>query len=325
MAARWQVGWRCARRLVSDRWTRRHTVRKPGGIAHVASDVPWSREVRRGVLGRVNKQLTSGSKCSAAMCGVGNSGECGRSPVRGSRQGPARHIRPRRQRRSRAPLALGPMSAPLRLLSVHAHPDDESSKGAPTVAKYVARASRPRWSAAPAARRVTSSTRRWTDRRSARTSPRYGWRNWRSPRGSSGTTTVDMLGYHDSGMPDTETNARADNFANAPLDEADRAPRRHHPPGPPAGDPHLQRRAGRLQPSRSRAGARDLGPRLRPRRRPGLVPRCRRAVGTAEDVLLGLVTEADAGPAREVPGARHGVAVRRGVVQALGGSRRRTT
>ena len=29
-----------------------------------------------------------------------------------------------------------------------------------------------------------------------------------------------MLGYHDSGMPDTETNARPDNFANAPLDEA---------------------------------------------------------------------------------------------------------
>ena len=29
-----------------------------------------------------------------------------------------------------------------------------------------------------------------------------------------------MLGYRDTGMPDTETNARPDNFANAPLDEA---------------------------------------------------------------------------------------------------------
>ena len=28
------------------------------------------------------------------------------------------------------------VSDPLRLLTVHAHPDDESSKGAPTVAKY---------------------------------------------------------------------------------------------------------------------------------------------------------------------------------------------
>ena len=31
----------------------------------------------------------------------------------------------------------------MRLLAVHAHPDDESSKGAATVAKYVAAGSRP--------------------------------------------------------------------------------------------------------------------------------------------------------------------------------------
>ena len=36
----------------------------------------------------------------------------------------------------------------------------------------------------------------------------------------SATTSLHLLGYHDSGMPDTETNARPDNFANAPLDEA---------------------------------------------------------------------------------------------------------
>jgi mycothiol S-conjugate amidase len=35
-----------------------------------------------------------------------------------------------------------------------------------------------------------------------------------------GYESLHMLGYHDSGMPDTETNARPDNFANAPLDEA---------------------------------------------------------------------------------------------------------
>jgi mycothiol S-conjugate amidase len=35
-----------------------------------------------------------------------------------------------------------------------------------------------------------------------------------------GYSRVHMLGYHDSGMPETETNARPDNFANAPLDEA---------------------------------------------------------------------------------------------------------
>ena len=31
---------------------------------------------------------------------------------------------------------------PLRLLAVHAHPDDESSKGAATMAKYVAEGAR---------------------------------------------------------------------------------------------------------------------------------------------------------------------------------------
>ena len=34
------------------------------------------------------------------------------------------------------------MSAPLRLMAVHAHPDDESSKGAATMARYVARGRR---------------------------------------------------------------------------------------------------------------------------------------------------------------------------------------
>ena len=35
-----------------------------------------------------------------------------------------------------------------------------------------------------------------------------------------GYAAVHLLGYHDSGMPDSEDNARPDNFANAPLDEA---------------------------------------------------------------------------------------------------------
>ena len=35
-----------------------------------------------------------------------------------------------------------------------------------------------------------------------------------------GIARVEWLGYHDSGMPDTETNQRPDNFWNADLDEA---------------------------------------------------------------------------------------------------------
>jgi mycothiol S-conjugate amidase len=35
-----------------------------------------------------------------------------------------------------------------------------------------------------------------------------------------GYGSLHLLGYHDSGMPDTETNARPDNFANAPMEQA---------------------------------------------------------------------------------------------------------
>jgi mycothiol S-conjugate amidase len=35
-----------------------------------------------------------------------------------------------------------------------------------------------------------------------------------------GYGSVHLLGYHDSGMPDSDDNARPDNFANAPFDEA---------------------------------------------------------------------------------------------------------
>jgi len=38
---------------------------------------------------------------------------------------------------------------PLCVLSVHAHPDDEASKGAATMARYAPRASAPSWSPAP--------------------------------------------------------------------------------------------------------------------------------------------------------------------------------
>jgi mycothiol S-conjugate amidase len=46
--------------------------------------------------------------------------------------------------------------APLCVLTVHAHPDDEASKGAPTLAATTPRACAPCSCAAPAARRVTS-------------------------------------------------------------------------------------------------------------------------------------------------------------------------
>ena len=107
------------------------------------------------------------------------------------------------------------------LLQVHAHPDDEASKGAGTTAKYAAEGVRnvlvcctggeagdilnP---AVDTPRSRANAARGAHGRARARASTR------------SATTSLHLLGYHDSGMPDTETNARPDNFANAPLDEA---------------------------------------------------------------------------------------------------------
>jgi mycothiol S-conjugate amidase len=112
------------------------------------------------------------------------------------------------------------MGSPLSLLTVHAHPDDEASKGAPTVARYRAEGVRTTLVCAtggeagdilnpaldrPEVRADLAAVRARELKRSAEV---------------IGYDEVVMLGYHDSGMPDTPVNERADNFANADLDEA---------------------------------------------------------------------------------------------------------
>jgi mycothiol S-conjugate amidase len=106
------------------------------------------------------------------------------------------------------------------VLSVHAHPDDEASKGASTMAKYHAQGVRAVLVTCtggeagdilnPAAdttevRRDLAAVRRRELDEAARV---------------IGYDRVHLLGYRDSGMPDTEANAHPDNFANADLDEA---------------------------------------------------------------------------------------------------------
>ena len=108
----------------------------------------------------------------------------------------------------------------LGLLTIHAHPDDEASKGAPTVARYRAEGARatlvcctggeagdilnPEMDT-PDVRERLAEVRSDELARSAEI---------------IGYDEVVMLGYHDSGMPGTPVNERSDNFANADLDEA---------------------------------------------------------------------------------------------------------
>lgn len=110
--------------------------------------------------------------------------------------------------------------ADLCLLTVHAHPDDEASKGAPTVARYHDEGVRTVLVTAtggeagdilnpamdrPEIRDRIDDVRREELARSAKV---------------IGYDEVVLLGYRDSGMPDSEDNAHPDNFANAPLSEA---------------------------------------------------------------------------------------------------------
>jgi mycothiol S-conjugate amidase len=106
------------------------------------------------------------------------------------------------------------------LLSVHAHPDDEASKGAGSVARYAAEgvhavlvtctggeAGEILNPAAdtPEIRANLAAVRQAELEESVRIL-RY--------------SKLHLLGYRDSGMPGTEDNARADSFAAAPLEEA---------------------------------------------------------------------------------------------------------
>ena len=108
----------------------------------------------------------------------------------------------------------------LRLLTVHAHPDDESSKGAPSIAKYRSEgilATLVCCTGGEAGDILNPAMDR-PEVRDNLAKVRVAELNTAAE--IIGYETVEMLGYHDSGMADSETNTRPDNFWNAPLDEA---------------------------------------------------------------------------------------------------------
>jgi mycothiol S-conjugate amidase len=112
------------------------------------------------------------------------------------------------------------MGEPLCLLTVHAHPDDEASKGACTVARYHAEGVRtvlvcctggeegdilnPAMDT-PEVRADIAATRR---------------KELAASASVIGYDRVVMLGYRDSGMPGSEANSDPRSFAAAPQDEA---------------------------------------------------------------------------------------------------------
>lgn len=112
------------------------------------------------------------------------------------------------------------MPEDLCLIAVHAHPDDEASKGAATVARYADEGVRTvlvtctggeageilnAGADSPEARADLAAVRR---------------RELGDAVAAIGFSTLHLLGYRDSGMPDSEWNRHPDAFANAPLEES---------------------------------------------------------------------------------------------------------
>jgi mycothiol S-conjugate amidase len=111
-------------------------------------------------------------------------------------------------------------SAELRVLSVHAHPDDEASKGAATMARYGAEGVRTVLVTCTGgeAGDILNPEADTEDVRADLTAVRR--RELDDAVRIIGYDALYLLGYRDSGMPDTEPNAHPENFANADLDEA---------------------------------------------------------------------------------------------------------
>ena len=106
------------------------------------------------------------------------------------------------------------------LLAVHAHPDDEASKGAGTVAKYHAQGVRTVLVTCTGGEEGDILNPAM-DRPDVRENlPEIRRQELADAARIIGYDEVVMLGYRDSGMPDSPANADPRSFASAPLDEA---------------------------------------------------------------------------------------------------------
>jgi len=112
------------------------------------------------------------------------------------------------------------MTGSLRLLTVHAHPDDEASKGAGTTAKYAAEGVRTVLVCCTGgeAGDILNPAVDTPEVRANLHAVRMA--ELQASVDAIGYSSLHMLGYRDSGMPDTDENKLPDNFANAPLEEA---------------------------------------------------------------------------------------------------------
>jgi mycothiol S-conjugate amidase len=106
------------------------------------------------------------------------------------------------------------------LMSVHAHPDDEASKGAGTVARYNDEGVRTVLVTCTGGEAGDILNPAMDRPEIVADLPAVRLRELARAAEIIGYDEVVLLGYRDSGMPDTPANEHPDAFANAPLDEA---------------------------------------------------------------------------------------------------------
>jgi mycothiol S-conjugate amidase len=112
------------------------------------------------------------------------------------------------------------MEPRLRMMTVHAHPDDESSKGAGTVARYRAEGVGTALVCCTGGE-AGDILNKAMDRPEVRENIAEIRRaELDAAAAIIGYDTVYRLGYRDSGMPDTETNRHPESFAQADLHDA---------------------------------------------------------------------------------------------------------
>jgi mycothiol S-conjugate amidase len=112
------------------------------------------------------------------------------------------------------------MNERLCLLTVHAHPDDESSKGAGTVAKYHSEGVHTVLVCCTGGEEGDILNPAMDNPEVRDNLHEVRMRELEQAVEVIGYDELVLLGYRDSGMPDSEANARPDSFAQADLDEA---------------------------------------------------------------------------------------------------------
>jgi mycothiol S-conjugate amidase len=116
--------------------------------------------------------------------------------------------------------ALDAHGEPLTLLSVHAHPDDEASKGAATVAAYRAQGIRSVLVCCTGGEEGEILNPHVDTPEVRAALPEVRAAELQASADAIGYDALYLLGYRDSGMAGSEANAHPDSFASAPLDEA---------------------------------------------------------------------------------------------------------